>query len=113
MCGIAGIFDVSSRPTIHQIKRMVDIQRHRGPDASGFHVEGPIALGMRRLSIIDVSGGYQPMFNEDCSMCVVFNGEIFNYLELRTPLLKQGHRFRTKSDTEVLLHLYEECGTGM
>jgi asparagine synthase (glutamine-hydrolysing) len=92
---------------------MVDIQRHRGPDADGMMASGPVAMGMRRLSIIDLAGGDQPISNEDDSLTVVFNGEIFNYIELRDYLLPRGHRFKTKSDTEVLLHLYEELGTGM
>jgi asparagine synthase (glutamine-hydrolysing) len=92
---------------------MVDIQRHRGPDADGMMASGPIAMGMRRLSIIDLAGGDQPIYNEDGSLAVVFNGEIFNYVELRDYLLPRGHHFKTRSDTEVLLHLYEEFGTGM
>jgi len=92
---------------------MVRIQRHRGPDAEGSLVEGPIAMGMRRLSIIDLAGGDQPIFNEDGSIAVVFNGEIYNYRELAEELESRGHRFRTHSDTEVLVHLYEDLGAGM
>jgi len=89
---------------------MVDILRHRGPDADGMMECGPLAMGMRRLSIIDLAGGDQPIYNEDKSIAVVFNGEIYNYLELREHLQQRGHRFATKSDTEVLVHLYEEEG---
>jgi len=92
---------------------MVDIQSHRGPDADGFLVDGPVAMGMRRLSIIDLAGGDQPIFNEDRSLAVVMNGELFNYVELREWLHQRGHRFSTKSDTEVLLHLYEEHGPAL
>ncbi len=91
--------------------RMTRVLAHRGPDAEGFAFEGPIALGHRRLSIIDLAGGGQPMFSPDHSLVVVFNGEIYNYRELRAEL--SGHRFRTDSDTEVLLHLYGELGEGL
>ena len=92
---------------------MCDAIGHRGPDDWGTFVEGGIGLGMRRLSIIDLAGGHQPMTNEDGSVVVVFNGEIYNYPELRTELEAQGHRFRTRTDTEVLVHLYEEHGEKM
>jgi asparagine synthase (glutamine-hydrolysing) len=84
--------------------------RHRGPAADGVIADGPAALGHVRLSIIDPSGGRQPMANEDRSLWVTFNGEIFNYVELRETLIRKGHRFATRSDTEVILHLYEEYG---
>lgn len=113
MCGIAGIFDLERRPTRSDLEPMVAIQRHRGPDAAGFLNEGPLAMGMRRLSIIDLPGGDQPIFNEDRSVAIVFNGEIFNYIELRNDLFRRGHNFRTKGDTEVLVHLYEEYGLDM
>lgn len=113
MCAIAGIFDAKQPPQMAELKPMVNIQRHRGPDADGFLVRGPIAMGMRRLSIIDLKSGDQPIFNEDSSLVVVFNGEIYNYLELRKPLVRNKHRFSTKTDTEVLVHLYEEHGPGM
>ena len=92
---------------------MVEVQRHRGPDDFGFLVNGPIAMGMARLSIIDLPGGKQPISNEDGSVVVVFNGEIYNFVELRNELLSRGHRFSTQSDTEVLVHLYEEHGEHM
>ena len=79
--------------------------RHRGPDDEGTYVEGPVGLGMRRLSIIDLAGGRQPIFNEDRSKVIVFNGEIYNYRELRRDLVARGHRFTTHGDTETILHL--------
>ena len=108
MCGIAGqlAFPVAD-PAV--VRRMADSLAHRGPDGDGFYHDGPIALGHRRLSIIDVAGGAQPMFNEDGTLAVIFNGEIYNYKELAAELAPR-HRFKTVSDTEVLLHLYEEQG---
>jgi len=112
MCGIVG--RLSDRPvTEAEIARMCDAIAHRGPDDWGSFVEGDVGLGMRRLSIVDVAGGHQPMTNEDGSVLLVFNGEIYNHEELRAPLLAQGHRFRTRSDTEALIHLYEEHGEAM
>lgn len=90
---------------------MCDQIRHRGPDDAGYHVDGGCAIGMRRLSIIDLSTGHQPISNEDGSVWVVFNGEVYNYQELRAELIGLGHRFKTNSDTETLIHLYEEYGT--
>jgi asparagine synthase (glutamine-hydrolysing) len=84
--------------------------RHRGPDDEGVYVQGSVGLGMRRLSIIDLGGGQQPIFNEDESKVIVFNGEIYNYQELRSGLVARGHAVRTQSDTETVLHLYEETG---
>lgn len=112
MCGIAGIVDWSGAPA-HRLSPMLDAIVHRGPDDEGKFEDGPLCMGMRRLSIIDLSSGHQPIFNEDESIVVVFNGEIFNYVELREELEKRGHVFRTHSDTEVLVHLYEDEGTGM
>ena len=89
---------------------MCDSIRHRGPDDEGFHVEGPCAIGMRRLSIIDLATGHQPMSNEDGSIWIVFNGEIYSYQQLRHDLIAQGHQFRTNSDTETIIHLYEQEG---
>src|SRR6516165_2548324 len=83
---------------------------HRGPDDQGAYVDGPVAIGMRRLSIIDVAGGHQPLSNEDGTLWLVANGEIYNYRELRQELTAQGHRFKTGSDCETLLHLYEVYG---
>jgi asparagine synthase (glutamine-hydrolysing) len=113
MCGIAGILDTVRFPSQEEIARMVSILRHRGPDADGFLMDGPLAMGMRRLSIIDLSTGDQPICNEDGSVVVVFNGEIYNYLELREGLQRRGHHLKTKGDTEVLVHLYEDQGVGM
>jgi len=114
MCGIAGIHDIQGyrrQPSLAQaIGAMCDAIVHRGPDDSGVHVETDIAIGMRRLSIIDVAGGKQPISNEDETVWIVFNGEIYNHLELRHQLKKQGHRFKTRTDTETILHLYEEEG---
>lgn len=112
MCGIAGILhldgDVSADSS--SIKRMADAMVHRGPDDEGFFVSGPIHLAHRRLSIIDLSSGQQPMFNEDKSIVIVFNGEIYNHHHLRSVLEAKGHTFRTHSDTECILHAYEEFG---
>src|SRR5581483_7833265 len=114
MCGIAGIVEpAASRSAIERrelIQRMCDVITHRGPDDEGFYVDGCAALGMRRLSIIDLATGHQPISNEDGSVWIVFNGEIYNYRELRSDLLQRGHRFRTNSDTETIVHLYEELG---
>jgi asparagine synthase (glutamine-hydrolysing) len=111
MCGIAGIFSVSgAEPDISLVKAMCDRMMHRGPDGVGYYQGSGVALGHRRLSIIDLSTGEQPMSNEDGSVQVVFNGEIYNYRELRDDLVRRGHRFRTQSDTEVLVHLYEDVG---
>ena len=111
MCGIAGIFHNDFRHVDHPaLRRMTRALIHRGPDDEGFHVEPGIGLGHRRLSIIDLSSGQQPLCNEDGTIWVTFNGEIFNYIELRADLEKRGHRFKTQSDTETIVHLYEEKG---
>lgn len=112
MCGIAGVlYSDSSRPVEQSVlKAMGDSIAHRGPDAEGFWIEPGIGLVHRRLSIIDLGGGDQPIGNEDGSIQVIFNGEIYNYRELRASLEQRGHRFRTQSDTEVLVHLYEDEG---
>jgi asparagine synthase (glutamine-hydrolysing) len=114
MCGIAGIasFDPQHRPDVEQLRAMCDTLVHRGPDGYGGEVRDEVALGMRRLAVIDVAGGQQPIFNEDRSVRVVFNGEIYNHRELRRELEALGHRFATHSDTEVIVHLWEEHGPG-
>ncbi|MBS1188662.1 MAG: Asparagine synthase, glutamine-hydrolyzing [Rhodocyclaceae bacterium] len=112
MCGITGIFDLRGRREIDRcaLERMNESQRHRGPDEGGLHVEPGVGLGHRRLSIIDLSAGQQPLYNEDGSVCVVFNGEIYNYQELIPELQALGHRFHTRSDTEVIVHAWESWG---
>ncbi|HJW23708.1 MAG TPA: XrtA/PEP-CTERM system amidotransferase [Rhodocyclaceae bacterium] len=113
MCGITGIFDVRGKREIDRglLTRMNESQRHRGPDEAGLHLEPGLGLGHRRLSIIDLSTGQQPLYNEDGSICVVFNGEIYNYRELIPELQALGHVFHTRSDTEVIVHAWEEWGT--
>jgi asparagine synthase (glutamine-hydrolysing) len=112
MCGITGIaFADPRRPASRPLlQRMCDVMRHRGPDDEGFHLSPGVGLGMRRLSIIDLAGGHQPISNEDGTVHVVLNGEIYNYQALRPELEAKGHVFRTHSDTEVIVHLYEEQG---
>ncbi len=112
MCGIAGILSgpLGRPPEPAELSAMIGRLHHRGPDGRGFHCEGPIGLAHARLSIIDLAGGAQPIHNETRTVHVVFNGEIFNYLELRHDLEARGHRFYTHSDTEVLVHLYEDLG---
>ena len=112
MCGIVGF--VGARDNAQEIlQAMMDRIAHRGPDGQGQFLEGPVALGQRRLSIIDLEGGRQPMYNEDESLVVVFNGEIYNFQELTAQLQAAGHTFATRSDTEVLLHGYEQWGREM
>src|SRR5918911_1064259 len=119
MCGITGLAG-TLRTDRATLQAMNDALRHRGPDGEGFFwpdfaqdgARGQVGLGMRRLAIIDVAGGDQPIFNEDGTVCVVFNGEIYNFLELRAELEASGHRFTTHSDTEVVVHAYEEFGIG-
>lgn len=110
MCGIAGFVLRDGVAQMPVVRSMCDEIIHRGPDDSGYHVDGPCGIGMRRLSIIDLSSGHQPIANEDESVWVVFNGEIYNFQELRKELTSRGHRFKTNSDTETLVHLYEEDG---
>jgi len=112
MCGIAGIVSAAAGDRIDTstIHRMCQAIVHRGPDDEGIFVKDGTGLGMRRLSIIDLAGGHQPVFNEDRSVWVVFNGEIYNFPELRAELLGRGHRLTTHTDTEVIVHLYEELG---
>ena len=112
MCGISGLFDTHGKRDFpgKLITRINDIQAHRGPDESGVHLEPGIAFGHRRLSVIDLATGQQPLFNEDGSIAIVFNGEIYNYQELMAELKALGHQFSTKSDTEVIVHAWEAWG---
>ena len=119
MCGIAGFVESAETRTAFSpveshslIRRMCDVIRHRGPDDEGVFVDEGVALGMRRLSIIDLSTGHQPIHNEDRTVWIVFNGEIYNFRELRAELEQRGHRFKTGTDTEVIVHLYEDYGAG-
>jgi asparagine synthase (glutamine-hydrolysing) len=109
MCGIAGVVSGQSEQ-LSRLTAMLDSLVHRGPDDAGEYVDSQVALGQRRLSIIDLEGGRQPLFNEDRSLVLICNGEIYNYKELRRGLESKGHQFRTKSDCEVIVHLYEEYG---
>jgi len=112
MCGIAGILELDPREAVEEarLRRMRDVLRHRGPDGQGLLLDGPVGLGHRRLAIVDVAGGHQPMANEDGTVWIVFNGEIYNHAALRPELEARGHRYRSRSDTETILHLYEEEG---
>src|SRR5688572_22083636 len=113
MCGIAGIYDLKSagaHPSREALMRMAGALRHRGPDEFGLYRDSHVGLAHARLSIIDLETGQQPLANPDGSLWIVFNGEIFNYLELRSKLEALGHRFRTRSDTEVIIHAYEAWG---
>jgi len=114
MCAIAGIvkFDPRERVERSRLVHMADVQQHRGPDGAGLWMDGCVGLAHRRLAIIDVAGGHQPMSNEDDSVWIVFNGEIYNHVGLRREMQRAGHRYRTKSDTETILHLYESYGAG-
>lgn len=110
MCGIVGfVNDKDNKKTI--INTMMDRIVHRGPNSSGEYIDKHVALGFRRLSIIDLEGGTQPIYNEDRTKIIIFNGEIYNYQPLREELIAAGHVFQTHADTEVLLHGYEEWGT--
>lgn len=114
MCGICGFSSFKSwQPDQSVLERMTATLIHRGPDAFGFYLKENLGLGFRRLSLIDLTSGDQPLYNEDRSLVLICNGEIFNYRELRRTLLEKGHRFRTKTDVEVLLHLYEEHGLAL
>jgi asparagine synthase (glutamine-hydrolysing) len=112
MCGIVGIFDMREKRTVDRnlLARINNMQTHRGPDESGLHLEAGVGLGHRRLSIIDLASGQQPLGNEDGSVVVVFNGEIYNFQSLMPELQRRGHTFRTRSDTEVIVHAWEEWG---
>lgn len=113
MCGIAGIVHRDPDHPVDRatLSRMLDAIRHRGPDDEGIHLEGHVGLGMRRLSIIDLAGGHQPIYDESGQRLIVFNGEIYNYQSIRGGLADRGHLLRTSSDTETIIHLYEEVGT--
>ena len=114
MCGFCGFKDqLNEKDKKKIIKKMADRIIHRGPDSDGYYVDKNVALGFRRLSIIDLEGGNQPLYNEDKSIVIVFNGEIYNYRELRETLKEKGHKFKTNSDTEVIVHGYEEYGTNI
>src|SRR5712691_1014744 len=112
MCGIVGILALDPREPVdpERLRRMRDALRHRGPDGEGLYLDGPVGLGHRRLAIVDVEGGRQPMANEDGTAWITFNGEIYNHAQLRPGLEARGHLYRTRSDTETILHLYEEEG---
>ena len=112
MCGIVGLVyaDSSRRCEGNVITKMRDVFAYRGPDDAGLYLDGPVGLGHRRLSIIDLGGGHQPMSTEDGAFSIVFNGEIYNYRTLREELIGKGHHFQSQSDTEVILKLYAERG---
>src|SRR5213076_1085918 len=112
MCGIVGIVNLDPRETVDEalLKRMRDVLRHRGPDGEGLWAEGPVGLGHRRLAIVDVAGGHQPMANEDDTVWITFNGEIYNHAALRPGLEAKGHRFRSRTDTDATIHQYEVDG---
>ena len=112
MCGIVGICEMEKPGgvDVETLRRMMSTIRHRGPDETGAYIDDRIGLGHLRLSIIDLTSGSQPIHNEDETLWIVYNGEIFNYIELREQLEQQGHRFTTTSDTEVIIHLFEEHG---
>ncbi len=114
MCGIAGILargPGAAPPTRAELVRMAGALRHRGPDEHGVYRDARAGLAHARLSIVDLATGRQPMSNEDRGLWIVFNGEIYNFVELRVELEQRGHRFATRSDTEVIVHAYEEWGT--
>src|SRR5215210_2234477 len=110
MCGICGKVSPDAPPDVELISAMCATIEHRGPDSRGAYVDDRVGLGIQRLRIIDLETGDQPIANEDGSVVVVHNGEIYNYRELRASLIARGHRFATRSDTEVVVHLYEEHG---
>ena len=112
MCGITGIFDTRGRRDVDRatLVRMNESQHHRGPDEVGLHVEPGVGLGHRRLSIIDLATGQQPLYNADGSVCIVYNGEVYNYQDLIAELSALGYIFRTRSDTEAILHAWEAWG---
>src|SRR5712691_7906620 len=113
MCGICGQYNFIRNEPVEPdtIRRMTDSISHRGPDDEGYFFAGPLGLGFRRLSIIDLAGGHQPMSDVEETVWIIFNGEIYNFKELRAELEQHGHHFRTRSDTEVIIHGYKEWGT--
>ena len=112
MCAICGIVRIGDAEPVEEnlLVQMRDSMVHRGPDADGLFLNAHVGLGHRRLKIIDLEAGAQPMFNEDGTIAVVYNGEIYNFLELRNDLVNKGHTFQTRCDTEVIVHAYEEYG---
>ena len=114
MCGIAGLINLTceslNESHIAIVRNMTDAIKHRGPDDGDAYADGCVVLGHRRLSIIDIATGHQPMFNEDATVCVVFNGEIYNFADVRNELIALGHTFKTKSDTEIIVHGWEQWG---
>src|SRR5256714_10771947 len=115
MCCLCGHFNFERHEPVERetIVRMARLIAHRGPGDQGFFIAGPVGLGFRRLSIIDLAGGHQPMSDAEETVWVIFNGEIYNFRELRQQLESRGHRFRTNSDTEAIVHGYKEWGTGV
>ncbi len=113
MCGICGQYNFIRNEPVEPgtIRRMTDSISHRGPDDEGYFFAGPLGFGFRRLSIIDLAGGHQPMSDVEETVWIIFNGEIYNFKELRAELEQRGHHFRTRSDTEVIIHGYKEWGT--
>src|ERR1043165_5010223 len=113
MCGIAGILEQRREARVNpgELRRMCAVMSHRGPDDEGIYKQDAVGIGMRRLSIVDLATGHQPLSNEDGSIWIVFNGEIYNHLALREELITRGHSYRTQSDTETIVHLYEEYGS--
>src|SRR5690349_332599 len=112
MCGICGQYNFAAGAPVlrHTLQKMTGSLVHRGPDDEGFYLNGPVGLGFRRLSIIDLEGGHQPMSDQEESVWVVFNGEIYNFPELKQQLETLGHKFRTECDTEVIVHGYKQWG---
>src|SRR5580692_7870780 len=110
MCGIAGQLLRDRKAELAEIRSMCDQIRHRGPDDEGYHLDGGCGLGMRRLSVIDLSTGHQPISNEDGTITVVYSGEIYNFAEIREELIGFGHHFTSHTDTEVIVHGYEQWG---
>ena len=113
MCGICGQYNFKNNQPVARdiIERMTNTIVHRGPDDEGYHISGSLGLGFRRLSIIDLQGGHQPMSDEERSVWIIFNGEIYNYPELRKELISYGYKFQTKSDTEVIIYGYKKWGS--